>query len=152
MAGVSIVVFFATMFGTSVSDISSANKFFNVSVWAVVLYGIDADYHADGMASSARRVAPTIVSARAFACTLPFVLGCGGVTAASEAQASPFACLSHGLVRCVAASCLGMLLRVSRFVSRVSVQSRLYLAFNLMYLASISHDSVTLLDSIGYTT
>ena len=37
MSNVAIVDFFATMFGTSVSDISSANKFFNVCVHAFPL-------------------------------------------------------------------------------------------------------------------
>jgi hypothetical protein len=54
------------MFGTSFSDIS-ANKFFNVSGWPVLLVcGIDADClcHTGCMVADACRVAPMVVFAR----------------------------------------------------------------------------------------
>ena len=51
-SGVSIAVFFATIFGTNVSDIS-ANKFFHNSVRAAtyLMFGIDAGCHTDLMAT-----------------------------------------------------------------------------------------------------
>ena len=62
MSNAAIVDFSATMFDTSVSDISSDNNFFNVSEWPVVLCGIDADYHAvaDCMADRSVRGVATL--------------------------------------------------------------------------------------------
>ena len=73
MSNAAIVDFSVTMFGTSVSDISSDNNFFNVSEsrnGLSCVCGIDADCHAvaDCMAAGTQRVVPTVVSARAMPC------------------------------------------------------------------------------------